>query len=70
VTVEVLYPKQLGGHDELLQDFISLAATFSGRLYGLRSAANRRRLLAACDPGTGTAMRATGHDVAPASGER
>jgi predicted site-specific integrase-resolvase len=44
--VEVLYPKKLGGRDELLEDFVSLVTTFAGRLYGMRSAGNRRRLLA------------------------
>jgi predicted site-specific integrase-resolvase len=46
VTVEVLYPKKLGGRDELLEDFVSLVAMFAGRLYGMRSAENRKRLLA------------------------
>ncbi|MFF4685176.1 IS607 family transposase [Streptomyces sp. NPDC001307] len=45
VTVEVLHPKKLGGRDELLEDFVSLVTTFAGRLYGMRSAENRRRLL-------------------------
>jgi predicted site-specific integrase-resolvase len=30
----------------LLEDFTSLVTTFAGRLYGMRSAAARRRLLA------------------------
>jgi len=46
VTVEVLHPRQLGGRDELLDDFVSLLSTFAGRVYGMRSAAARRRLLA------------------------
>ena len=46
VTVEVLHPKKLGGRDELLEDFGSLVTTFAGRLYGMRSAENRKRLLA------------------------
>jgi excisionase family DNA binding protein len=46
VTLEVLHPKKLGGRDELLEDFISLVAAFAGRLYGMRSADARRRLLA------------------------
>ncbi|MCX5328580.1 IS607 family transposase [Streptomyces sp. NBC_00140] len=46
VTVEVLHPKKLGGRDELLEDFVSLVTTFAGRLYGMRSAENRKRLLA------------------------
>jgi excisionase family DNA binding protein len=46
VEVEVLHPKKLGGRDELLEDFVSLVSIFAGRLYGMRSAENRRRLLA------------------------
>ncbi|WP_082403327.1 recombinase family protein [Saccharothrix sp. NRRL B-16348] len=46
VTVEVLYPKKRGGRDELLDDFVSLVTAFAGRLYGMRGADNRRRLLA------------------------
>nr|WSY55323.1 IS607 family transposase [Streptomyces sp. NBC_00886] len=46
VTVEVLHPKNLGGRDELLEDFVCLVTTFAGRLYGMRSAQNRKRLLA------------------------
>jgi len=46
VTVEVLHPRTLGGRDELLEDFVCLVTTFAGRLYGMRSAQNRRRLLA------------------------
>ncbi|MFF4690076.1 IS607 family transposase [Streptomyces sp. NPDC001307] len=46
VTVEELHPKKLGGRDELVEDFVSLVTTFAGRLYGMRSAENRRRLLA------------------------
>jgi predicted site-specific integrase-resolvase len=45
-TVQVLHPKAQGGREELLEDFISLVTTFAGRLYGMRSAAARRRLLA------------------------
>jgi predicted site-specific integrase-resolvase len=45
-TVEVLRPKAQGGREEFLEDFISLVTTFAGRLYGMRSAAARRRLLA------------------------
>ena len=46
VTVEVLHPRTLGGRDEPLEDFVCLVTTFAGRLYGMRSAQNRRRLLA------------------------
>ncbi|MCX5320047.1 IS607 family transposase [Streptomyces sp. NBC_00120] len=45
-TLDVLHPKKLGGRDELLEDFVSLVTTLAGRLYGMRSAENRRRLLA------------------------
>lgn len=46
VTLEVLHPNKSGGRDELLEDFASLVTTFAGRLYGMRSAQARRRLLA------------------------
>jgi putative resolvase len=36
-----------GGREELLEDFVSLVTTFAGRLYGMRSAAGRKRLPAA-----------------------
>jgi predicted site-specific integrase-resolvase len=45
-TLEVLHPKVTGGREELLEDFMSLVTTFAGRLYGLRSAESRRRLIA------------------------
>jgi len=45
-ALDVLHPKKLGGRDELLEDFVSLVTTFAGRLYGMRSAENRHRLLA------------------------
>jgi predicted site-specific integrase-resolvase len=48
-TLEVLHPKAAGGREELLEDFVSLVTTFAGRLYGLRSAESRRRLLAETD---------------------
>jgi putative resolvase len=48
VRVEVLHPKgATGGMNELLEDFMSLVATFAGRMYGIRSAQARTRLLAA-----------------------
>jgi excisionase family DNA binding protein len=48
VTVEVLHPKgSAGGVEELLADFMSLVATFAGRMYGIRSREAKRRLLAA-----------------------
>jgi excisionase family DNA binding protein len=55
VTLEVLHPKKSGGRDELLEDFISLVTTFAGRLYGMRSAEARKRLLSdsgQCPAGT------------------
>lgn len=46
VTVEVLHPKgSAGGMDELLADFMSLVATFAGRMYGIRGREARQRLL-------------------------
>ncbi|WP_201749474.1 IS607 family transposase [Micromonospora sicca] len=48
VSVEVLHAKgSAGGVEELLDDFMSLVATFAGRMYGIRSREARRRLLAA-----------------------
>jgi predicted site-specific integrase-resolvase len=47
--VEVLHPKAQGGREELPEDFVSLVTTFAGRLYGMRSAAARKRLLAEPD---------------------
>ncbi|MFG2848815.1 IS607 family transposase [Kitasatospora sp. NPDC048296] len=44
-TVEILHPEKPAGRQELLEDFISLVTTFAGRLYGIRSAGARRRLL-------------------------
>jgi predicted site-specific integrase-resolvase len=47
VTVEVLHDRgTAGGMEELLDDFMSLVATFAGRMYGMRSREARRRLLA------------------------
>jgi excisionase family DNA binding protein len=43
-TVGVLHPKAQGGREELPEDFISLVTAFAGRLYGMRSAAARKRL--------------------------
>ena len=45
VHLEVLHPDT--PETELMTDFMSLVASFSGRLYGQRSAEARRRLLAA-----------------------
>jgi predicted site-specific integrase-resolvase len=46
VAVEVLHEREQSSPDqELVDDFISLLASFSGRLYGQRSAAAKRRLL-------------------------
>jgi predicted site-specific integrase-resolvase len=54
VTVEVLHPKgSVGGVEELLADFMSLVATFAGRMYGIRSREAKRRLLAAAGKDVG-----------------
>jgi excisionase family DNA binding protein len=53
VTLEVLHAKKSGDRDELLEDFASLVTTFAGRLYGMRSAEARRRLLAEAGRRTG-----------------
>jgi predicted site-specific integrase-resolvase len=62
VQVEVLHARSQapGGAEELLADFVSLVASFSGRLYGIRSRQARQRLLAAA---------AAGRTAAPANGE-
>ena len=47
VRVEVLHPKgSPRGMAELLEDFTPLVATFAGRMYGIRSAETKQRLLA------------------------
>jgi predicted site-specific integrase-resolvase len=43
--LEVLHAQAGTSQDELLTDFMALVASFAGRLYGLRSAATKRRLL-------------------------
>lgn len=48
-AVEVPSPKAQGGREELLEDFVSLVTTFAGRLYGMRSASARKRLLTESD---------------------
>ncbi len=46
VKIEVLHEKGVGGDmAELLEDFMTLVATFAGRRYGIRSAEAKRRLL-------------------------
>lgn len=46
IEVEVLHAKgSAGGMEELLADFMSLVATFAGRLYGIRSREAKQRLL-------------------------
>ncbi|MDP4511264.1 recombinase family protein [Nonomuraea turcica] len=50
VSVEVLHAKgSAGGMEQLLADFMSLIATFAGRMYGIRSREARKRLLAQAD---------------------
>lgn len=46
VTVHVLHQTAGDGETELIKDFTSLLTSFSGRLYGQRSAAARARLCA------------------------
>jgi excisionase family DNA binding protein len=47
VSVEVLHTKgSAGGMDELLADFMSLVASFAGRMYGIRGREAKARLLA------------------------
>jgi predicted site-specific integrase-resolvase len=53
VPVEVSHPKKPGGRDEPREDFGPLVITVAGRLYGLRSAQARERLLAEAAQGTG-----------------
>ncbi|MFC3576484.1 IS607 family transposase [Streptomyces yaanensis] len=61
VAVEVLHAKgTAGGMEELLDDFMSLVATFAGRMYGLRSREARRRLLAEAGERIGAAAAGTG----------
>lgn len=61
VSVEVVHPKgSAGGMEELLADFMSLVATFAGRLYGIRSREARRRLLAEAGARTGDAEAVDG----------
>ena len=47
VDLVVLYPDaKVDSQEELIQDFVSLVACFSGRIYGQRNAQSRKRLLA------------------------
>ena len=47
VSVEILHAKgSAGGMDELLADFMSLVASFAGRMYGIRGREAKARLLA------------------------
>ena len=43
--VEVLHQRREEPHEELMQDFMSLIASFSGRFYKMRSIENQKRLL-------------------------
>lgn len=46
VTLEIVHERSAASrHDELMQDFMSLLASFSGRFYRLRSGEHQRRLL-------------------------
>jgi putative resolvase len=63
VTVEVLHAKgSAGGMDELFADFMSLIATFAGRMYGIRSREARARLLADAAARTGGGVSVAGGD--------
>ena len=43
--LEVLHGDITEGTDELLSDFMALVASFAGRMYGMRGAATKKRLL-------------------------
>jgi predicted site-specific integrase-resolvase len=59
VNVEVLHDKgSAGGMEEILADFMSLIATFAGRMYGIRSKEARKRLLAEAARRTGSGGQA------------
>jgi predicted site-specific integrase-resolvase len=68
VEVEAEHAKGAArGMEELLDDFMSLVATFAGRMYGMRSRQARRRLLAEAAsriehvaPASGRVLRAGG----------
>lgn len=46
VEVEILHDKRsVGGMEELLEDFMSLVATFAGRMYGIRGKEAKTRVL-------------------------
>lgn len=56
VVVEVEHTKgSAGGMDELLADFMSLVATFAGRMYGIRSREAKARLLKQASAGVAAA---------------
>ena len=43
--IEVLHQRKEESHEELMQDFMNLIASFSGRFYKMRSIENQKRLL-------------------------
>lgn len=45
VDIEALHDKQQTPNEELMEDFMKLIASFSGRLYQMRSTQNQKRLL-------------------------
>ena len=45
VDIEILHEKKEEPHEELMQDFMSLIASFSGRFYKMRIVENQKRLL-------------------------
>lgn len=45
VDIEALHERKEEPHEELMQDFMSLIASFSGRFYKMRSIENQKKLL-------------------------
>lgn len=49
ITVIPLHSKSFSAEEELMQDFMSLIASFAGRFYRLRSRENQKKLLKAAE---------------------
>ena len=49
ITVISLHSKSFSAEEELMQDFMSLIASFAGRFYRLRSKENQKKLLKAAE---------------------
>ena len=49
VDIECLHERKEEPHEELMQDFMSLIASFSGRFYKMRSIENQRKLVSEAD---------------------